>query len=76
MPTEPSTLTNLLKPIGYLLFFGGAFYLIYSLLPPEKEQKIRKRLEDEDIIIGEGARFVNLFRPIFQLFLPLTEEAL
>ena len=71
MPTEPSTLTSLLKPIGYLLFFGGAFYLIYSLLPPKKEQEIRKRLEDEEIIMGEGARFINLFRPIFQLFLPL-----
>ncbi len=74
MPTEPSILTNLLKPIGYLLFFAGAFYLIYGLLPPKKEQDIRKRLEDEEIIIGEGARFVNLFRPFFQLFLPLIEK--
>ncbi|MDM8555215.1 type II secretion system F family protein [Desulfococcaceae bacterium HSG7] len=74
MLTQLSALTNLLQPIGYLLFFGGAFYLIYSLLPPQKEREIRKRLEDGEIVMGEGAKFIRLFRPIFQLFLPLIAK--
>jgi len=65
--------TTLLKVMGFPLFFGAAFYIVYSMLPKKKEQDAKKKLQDEEVNLGEGARFVNLFRPFFEIFIPLIK---
>ena len=65
---------SVLRNIGLLLFFAASFYFVYSLFPKKKEQEVKKKLEDEKVVLGEGAQFVNLFRPFFQLIMPFIEK--
>jgi tight adherence protein C len=57
-----------------LLVFAGVFYFFYTLFPRKAETDIRKRLEDEEIIFGEEARFIHFFRPFFRMLLPLIKK--
>lgn len=65
---------GILRNLGMLLFFAGTFYFIYSLLPKKKEQEVKKKLGDEEIVLGESARFVNIFRPFFQILIPAIKK--
>jgi tight adherence protein C len=38
------------------------------------EMEIKKKLDDEEIVVGEGAKFVNIFRPFFQMLLPVIKR--
>lgn len=65
---------SLLRSLGLLIFFAASFGFVYSLFPKKKEQEFKKKLEDEEIVFGESARFVNMFRPFFQILLPLIAK--
>jgi tight adherence protein C len=65
---------SLLKNLGIMLLFAGSFCLVYFLFPKKKEQEFKKKLEDKEIVPGESARFVNMFRPFFSVFLPIIKK--
>lgn len=60
--------------VGMWLFFFSIFFLVFSLFPKQEEEDVKKKFEEEEIELGEGAKFVNVFRPVFQLFLPLVKK--
>ena len=64
-------LLDLLGVAGFLLFFLGVFFAAYTMFPPKEQQDIRKKLEDEDAVLGEGAQFIKIFRPFFQILMPV-----
>lgn len=63
----------MIKLVGMLMFFVAVFLLVLNLFPKKEEEDVKKMLEDE-IVVGESARFVNIFRPFFQIFLPFIEK--
>lgn len=63
-----------LKGFGYLFFFAGLLGIIYSLIPKERDKRIKAKFGKEEIEIGENAMFVNAFRPFFSIFLPLIKR--
>ena len=65
---------GILRNLGMFLFFAGTFYFVYSLLPKKKAQEVKKKLEDEEIVMGESARFVNIFRAFFQILIPVIKK--
>lgn len=65
---------SLLRNLGLLLFFAASFFVVYWLFPRKKEQEIKKKFEDDEMALGESARFVNIFRPFFQILLPIIKK--
>lgn len=63
----------MIKLVGILMFFAAVFILVLNLFPKREEADVKKMLED-DVVVGESARFVNIFRPFFQVFLPLIAK--
>lgn len=60
-----------MRTIGILLFFMGVFFFFYFLLPKKKAQELKKQLDEEGFQVGEEAKFVFIFKPFYQFFLPL-----
>ena len=64
----------LLRNMGILLFFVGSFFFVFYLFPKKTEKELKSQLEDDEMITGDSAHFVNIFRPFFQLLLPIVKK--
>jgi len=65
---------SLLRNMGILLFFVGAFFFVLYLFPKKREKEPKNQLKDDEMVTGDSARFVNIFRPFFQIFLPIVKK--
>jgi tight adherence protein C len=64
--------TGIIKLIAFLMFFSGIFLLIYKILPrtmPGADMK-----NDDEFVIADESRFILMFKPFYQVLLPLIRK--
>ena len=65
---------GMLRNFGILLVFVGVFFFLYFLVPRKKGQELKKQFDDDGFPVGEEAKFVFIFKPFYQFFLPLIKK--
>ena len=65
---------DMLRTAGIFLFFFGVFFFLFFLVPRKKAQELKKQYDDDGFQVGEEARFVFIFKPFYQFFLPLIKR--
>jgi len=61
--------SELIKYIGYIMFFAGICLLVYKIIPRSVSGIDIK--DDDDFIVSEESRFILMFKPFYQVLLPI-----
>ena len=64
--------TGIIKLIALLMFFAGIFLLIYKILPRTMPGADLK--DDDEFLIADESRFILMFKPFYQVLLPLIRQ--
>lgn len=69
-------MTGLINTLGYLLFFGGVGYFIYTLASEAAGGKGLDAAEraKSDFDAGEDSGFILMFQPFYRILTPLVER--
>ncbi len=64
--------TGLIKLTGFILFFSGACLWVYQMLSRTGAAIGLK--DEDDFILSEESRFVMMFKPFYQILIPMIER--